>query len=274
MKSKPQPQEDGKRENGFLGFIRRASVSIKRRQRRHSHASHAIEERPQTASTPWHRLRQAASFNRSSKYIPSQVFEVDLSASSSEEFLAPIPGYGNAPPIIPRGSGGEAARATAAAQNELLFGRHHQLHQLEDRESGIGIAVASVDPIEPLQDPSISRVDFIAELPVELAIQILARLDHLSLIKTSLVSKRWNEVSSTSHIWREAFIREKSKTYAMSQPVPVGAGLGLPPVNPGHDWKDLYRTKHELEHNWDEGTFEAIYLNGHSDSIYCVQFDE
>ncbi|RDL40467.1 WD40 repeat-like protein [Venustampulla echinocandica] len=274
LTNKNPPQEDGKRGHGFLGFMRRASVSIKRRQRRHSHASHAIEERPQTASTPWHRLRQAASFNRNSKYIPSQVFELDASTTSSEEFLAPIPGRGNAPPIIPRGSGGEAARATAAAQNELLFGRHHQLHQLEDRESGIGIAVASPDTVEAIYDPSISRVDFIAELPVELAIQILARLDHLSLIKTSLVSKMWNRVSSSSHIWREAFIREKSKTYAMSHPVPLGAGLGLPAVSPDHDWKDLYRTKHELEQNWAEGDFEAIYLHGHTDSIYCVQFDE
>jgi hypothetical protein len=29
-----------------------------------------------------------------------------------------------------------------------------------------------------------------------------------------------------------------------------------------------------LERNWLEGAAEPIYLNGHTDSIYCVQFDE
>ncbi|KAG9238176.1 WD40-repeat-containing domain protein [Amylocarpus encephaloides] len=264
-------QEGGRREGGLRSFIRRASVSLRRR--RHSHAPQAIEDRPSTSSSTWHRVRQVASFNRHSKCLPAPCFDEDLSTDVSEIF-APIPGYGGAPPIIPRGSGGEAARATAAAQNDLLFGRNRQLGQLEDRESGIGIAVTITDPIQSDHHSSINSVDFMSALPAELAIQILAHLDHTALVRALRVSKKWQFAASSCHIWREAFLREKSRTYAMSKPLQLGAGLGLPYLKPDTDWKDLYRIKQELERNWLEGAAEPIYLNGHSDSIYCVQFDE
>ena len=263
-------QGDKRQHSGLRNLFRRASVSLQRR--RHSNASPVVEDRPQTAST-LHRLRQATSFNRNSKcFTFAPCFDEEV-LSDSFETLVPMPGGGGKPPFIPHGSGGEAARATAAAQNGL-FSRTRQLGQLEDQESGIGIALTSADSTTTEHDPSISSVDFITALPVELAIQILARLDHTVLTRATRVSKRWQAVLNSSHIWREAFIREKSKTYAMSEPVRLGASLGLPAFRPDHDWKDLYRIKQELERNWMEGAAEPIYLNGHTDSIYCVQFDE
>ena len=270
--NREQSPEGSKKEGGIRGLFRRASVSLKNRQRRHSHV---VEERPQTA---WRKLRQAASFNRHSRFLPAQ-FDAEGPVDSCEELLSPIPGIAGAPPIIPRGSGGAAARATAAAQNEY-FGRHRQLlsaeDQLGDRESGIGIAITTSEPTtyHDIQDNSISRVDFISLLPPELSIHILAHLDHHALVNTSLVSRSWAHVSRSQHIWREAFMREKSKTYAMSLPVPLGAGLGLPAFRSDNDWRDLYRIRQQLEHNWREGKAEPVYLNGHLDSIYCVQFDE
>jgi F-box and WD-40 domain protein 1/11 len=272
----PEHSQEGKREGGLCGLIRRASMSIKsKRERRHSHA---VSEgpRPTTSSGQWlHKLRGAASFNRHSRFLPSQL-DFEEPVDSCEELMAPIPGVGAAPPIIPRGSGGAAARATAAAQNEY-FGRHRQLlsaeDQLEDRESGIGIALTTTEPMQ-YYDSTISRVDFLSLLPAELAIQILAHLDHHALHNTSLVSKSWNQISTSRHVWREAFLREKSRTYATSLPVMPGSGLGLPNFKPDNDWKNLYRVRQQLEHNWREGKAEPIYLNGHLDSIYCVQFDE
>jgi F-box and WD-40 domain protein 1/11 len=265
-----------KREGGLRGLFRRASVSLKsKHERRYSQAvlEHA---RPQTSSSPWlHKLRGAASFNRHSKFQPPHL-STEEPVDSCEELFAPIPGTGTEPPIIPRGNGGARARATAAAQNEY-FGRHRQLlyaeDQLGDRESGIGIALTTTEPMLPY-DNSISRVDFISLLPAELSIQILAHLDHQALLKTSMVSKSWGKFSQSNHIWREAFLREKSKTYAMSQPVKPGAGLGLPNCTPDTNWKELYRIRQQLEHNWREGKAEPTYLSGHLDSIYCVQFDE
>jgi F-box and WD-40 domain protein 1/11 len=266
--------EEGKR-SGIRGLWRRASVSLKsKRERRHSHAA---EERPMTAS-PWHRLREAASFNRHSRFLPTSL-DTEGPVDSFEILSSPIPGIGTAPPIIPRGSGGDAARRTAAAQNEY-FGRYRQLlppdDHLEDRESGIGIPVTTSEPTS-YTDTSLSRVvgvDFIKLLPVELSIQILAHLDHRDLSNTARASKSWLHVSTSPHVWREAFLREKSKTYACSRPVSPGTGLGLPPLSPNQDWKDLYRIREQLEYNWREGKAAPVYLNGHLDSIYCVQFDE
>ena len=263
--------DNGKQDRGLMGFLKRASMSLKPKRRRHSHAT---EERPGTAS-PWRKLKQATSFNRLSRLGLS---EPEGFIDYSETLSSPIPGIGAAPPIIPRGSGGDAARRTAAAQNEY-FGRHRQLlapeNHLGDRESGIGIPVTTNEPT--IHVDALSRVvgvDFIHLLPIELSIQILAHLDHKDLASTSRASKRWCHVSRSPHVWREAFLREKAKTYATSRPVSPGTGLGLPVVNPDHDWKDLYRIRQQLEHNWREGKAEAVYLNGHLDSIYCVQFDE
>jgi F-box and WD-40 domain protein 1/11 len=266
-------QEDGKKVGGIRGFIRRASISMKSRQRRHSHA---VEERPQTA---WHRLKTATSFHRHSRFLTTSL-EHDSQVESHEVFLSPIPGNRNAPPLIPHGYGGAAARATAAAQNEYLA-RNRQLllpeDQFGDRESGIGIAVTVADSVEYSGltiSSDISRVDFIAELPAELAIQILESLDHATLRNTIMVSKRWKERSSSQHVWKRAFMREQSRTYATSKPVALGSGLGLPNQKLDTDWKDLFRIREELRQNWMAGTAEAVYLNGHLDSIYCVQFDE
>src|SRR5207247_2017426 len=104
---------DARKEGGIRGLFRRASVSIKaKKERRHSHA---VEDRPRptTSSSPWlHKLRGAASFNRNSRFL-SPHLDSEGPVDSCEELLAPIPGIGAAPPIIPRGSGGAAARATA-----------------------------------------------------------------------------------------------------------------------------------------------------------------
>ncbi|KAB8297333.1 hypothetical protein EYC80_002680 [Monilinia laxa] len=262
---------DARRGSGFRGLLRRASVSIKNRKRRHSHT---IEERPSSSSSPWHRLRQAASFNRNSRLLPSQ-FTLDGPVDSCSDIASPIPGYGGAPPVIPVGTGG-AARATAAAQN--LFKNRQFLvsedTQQNDRESAIGIAVTSTADPTQTQDTSISRVDFIGTLPTELSIQILAHLDHRSLLNVELVCRKWASTAGSQHVWRKAFLREKSTAYAMSGRVKPGSGLGVPALHPNTDWKDVYRIKQNLEKRWISGQTTTTYLMGHTDSIYCVQFDE
>lgn len=268
------PREDAKKDRGIRGLLRRASVSIKSKAtRRHSHA---VEGRPSTSYAPWlNRLRGAASFHRNSVF--HEDYDYEAAVDSCTELMSPIPGYGDAPPIIPIGSGGAAARATAAAQNEY-FGRYRQFlsphERFGDSESGIGIAMSPSESTSSYQDTSISRVDFIAALPTELAIQILAHVDHHTLYNTALVSRAWGRVSSSQHVWRETFLREKSKTYAMSMPVQPGSMLGVPPQRPDNDWKGLYRVREQLEDHWRRGKAEPVYLNGHVDSIYCIQFDE
>jgi F-box and WD-40 domain protein 1/11 len=261
------------RRGSIRQFLRRAS-SVVRPQRSSPSRTNNFDDISEASSMPtrWQRLRQVASFRHS-----RSGYDIDGASHLREASIGPIPGSGNAPPIIPHNSGA-AARATAAAQNGHLGFLERRMQQLDledsqaDRESGVGIVVTV--PNHHHQVESINRVDFITALPIELAIQILSHLDHKGLATAALVSRSWNKTSNTSHVWREAFCREKSHTYATSGPIVSGAGLGLPPVQPDKPWKEIYRVRHALEANWRGGKAKPVYLNGHLDSIYCVQFDE
>ncbi|AEO58208.1 hypothetical protein MYCTH_2305406 [Thermothelomyces thermophilus ATCC 42464] len=262
--------------------------------------------RPTTSYSAWHRLRKEASFQRHSQTpfpgYADRTFAHDLDPIESPTL--PIPGSGEQPPIIPRNTGAAARHAAAIACN----GRHGcdlmdmpmpvprpgwlaKDGGLDDRESGIGIALTSceTEPYIPedevdsdvdvgtssnCDEAAIVKVDFISQLPLELAIQILALLDAPTLNTASRVCSGWYHVIRNQHIWRESFLREKTTTYATSGPVKPGAGLGVPRVRPTNDWREIYRAKTELDRRWKEGKARPVYLNGHTDSIYCLQFDE
>lgn len=262
--------------------------------------------RPTTSyaiNATWHRLRKATS----TSFRHSRILNGDFSIPNHEHPYAPPddlpegsstarPGVGNEPPIIPRNSGSGARAAVAAWQQDMcptvrpLVNKRLTLDSLQnDRESGIGIAVtipgSSVDGLHDLDmvtaDGDVilggcapNRVDFIDRLPVELAIQVLAHLDAAGLATASLVSSTWRDIASLQHIWRESYLREKTGTFATSEPIKPGTGLGVPALQPSINWKNAYRATEELAKRWKQGKATSIYLNGHSDSIYCLQFDE
>jgi F-box and WD-40 domain protein 1/11 len=278
------------------GIFRRASMSL--RGMVHRRPSVAPEEAIYEEEPPWWRPNTSHLPSTSSGIRQSRSFYgVDFTQEPLPMSDRPIytshiarPGLGNEPPVIPHNSG-FAAKASAALQNEQLS-RQASMGNLQsalqsslqnrwlntnsgddignDRESGIGIAVT----LPGSQDAHISRIDFIHELPTELAIHILANLDALALSKACLVSREWNKVVNNQHIWRESCLRETSASYATSGPVQPNMGLGVPQVLPSSDWKQIYRVKKELEQRWKSGKARPVYLHGHTDSIYCLQFDE
>ncbi|KAL1839395.1 hypothetical protein VTJ49DRAFT_1526 [Mycothermus thermophilus] len=263
--------------------------------------------RPATSHSPWLRLRQAASLHRQSRVLHTSygepVFEPDLGPIESPTL--PIPGSGEQPPIIPRHTGAAARHAAAIACSGLHGYDVMDMRQpprpgwlaedaLGDHESGIGIALTSSEAekyipgievdsdveVDTEESPTsrdevaIAKVDFVSQLPVELSIQILSLLDAATLSTASRVSSTWYRMIQDQQIWRESFLREKTTTYATSGPVKPGAGLGVPPNRPTNDWKEIYRVKTQLDSHWRKGKARPVYLNGHTDSIYCLQFDE
>lgn len=296
------------------GIFRRASTSLRAKMHRRPGLNMSVsdvsssEPRPYTAHATWHRLRQAASFRRPRTPYGAEPndFPADDNPSQTEDSLAPlpVPSIGGEPPIIPHNTGA-AAKASVAMRNEHLFvpaaGPSYQQpasHGFQnkrlahlpadecgnDRESGIGINVAGsiseADLTESKrasmqgQDANISRVDFVTRLPTELAIQVLSHLDCTALMTACRVSQAWREAVSNQHVWRESFLREKTATYATSGPIVPGAGLGVPEVKPTNDWREIYLAREELDRRWRRGEAKPVYLNGHMDSIYCLQFDE
>ncbi|KAI1173290.1 quinon protein alcohol dehydrogenase-like superfamily [Nemania sp. FL0916] len=278
--------EASKRRASLGRRLRRASLTlirgIGRRDRRSSEPAVDYDDyRPTTAHSTWNRLLQATPFRHPrTSHGERSVLETIHSPFKSTFPELPVPGHGFAPPIIPQNTGA-AAKAAAAMQNEYLaFTRQHYLStdEFNDRESGIGIAVTSGeagDDIKMGEDFTVARVNFISELPRELSIQILAYLDAAQLGAASQVSRLWNQVIQDPYIWRQSFLREKTHTYATSLPVQPGVGAGVPALRPGNDWQNIYRAREELDRRWKSGAqARAIYLNGHLDSIYCLQFDE
>ncbi|KAJ4141597.1 hypothetical protein NW768_000812 [Fusarium equiseti] len=274
------------------GMFRRASLSINRIvHRRPSIAEDTQEDaeasRPTTsyngAHSTWSRLRQATM--RRSRSIYGFEFNRDHATYNYDNTSnLPIPGYGGEPPVIPSNSGA-AAKASAAMQNEYLArqGLYNMWlnpstnDESNDRESGIGITVTlpgAECEDETEENIAISTIDFISRLPAELAIHVLANLDASALTKAAAVCKNWNKIVSNQHIWRESCLRETTTTYATSEPVAPGSGLGVPAVSPVNDWREIYRVKQELSQRWKTGKARPVYLNGHKDSIYCLQFDE
>ena len=266
--------------------FRRASLTLMRgmvcRDRRRSEtAVDYHDDRPITAHSAWNRLRQATTFRHpKTSHGERAALETIYSPLESTFPTHPIPGHGFAPPIIPHHTGA-AAKAAAALQNEYFaYTRHHYfpIDEFNDRESGIGIAVTTSEGYGDAvlsEGSAVARVDFIRELPQELSVHILSYLDATQLGVASQVSSLWNRVIQDQHIWRQSFLREKTNTYATSRPVQPGVGAGVPSLRPGNDWQKIYQAREELDRQWKIGTqAQAVYLNGHLDSIYCLQFDE
>ena len=281
---------------GLKGLMRRASVSIKGIVHRRPSAAAEDASRPPRAapfgrpatSQPGRRLRQATSYGNTRAFYGLDYTHEPLATDERpiHTSYSPKPGIGLGPPIIPENTGA-AAKASAAMQNEFLARQNpHNLwlstsisDDGNDRESGIGIAVTgpeleSDNARDDSSQQDISKIDFISHLPTELAIHILAYLDAATITNASLVSRSWKQISSNNHIWRESFLREMTSAYATSQPVQPNRGLGIPAHLPSSNWKEIYRAKQELNHRWKVGKARSVYLGGHSDSIYCVQFDE
>lgn len=266
--------------------LRRASVTlvkgiVGRDRRRSETAVDYHEYRPTTAHSAWNRLRHATAFRHlKTLHDERAVLETIYSPLESHFPEHPVPGHGFAPPVIPQHTG-SAAKAAAALQNEYLaFTRHQYLStdDFNDRESGIGITVTAADAHDDaatVGGSAVARLDFISELPQELSIQVLSYLDAAQLGTASQVSRLWHRVIQDQHIWRQSFLREKTHTYATSLPVQPGVGAGVPSLLPGNDWQKIYKAKEELDRRWKVGTqARTVYLNGHLDSIYCLQFDE
>lgn len=88
-----------------------------------------------------------------------------------------------------------------------------------------------------------------------------------------LVSLAWFEQASSRHVWRRVFRsfygRERS-----SNRIALKESAGLGKTLPNQDWKRMFLVRRALEQRWADGKAAAIYLQGHTDSVYCVQFDE
>ncbi|CAN9410362.1 unnamed protein product [Alternaria alternata] len=118
---------------------------------------------------------------------------------------------------------------------------------IKDNESGVDMTCAS--PIVRADSVTEKKmIDPFQRLPAELATTVLSNLDAASLYT------------------------------CLPSPIQMG-GLGTGKMAggnpaPAQDWKQMFRARSTIDSRWKAGTPAAIYLNGHTDSVYCCQFDE
>lgn len=316
-------KDKGKETPSFRRLLRRASIGMKERRQHarrpsQSRSSHSAEEpaesyvssRPSTSASTWHKLRNAASFTSTSYTIEEKSPDLDRTfdyeypqtdlehdtrlgknrKSQPEEQQLPLPGRGALPPYIPERSGGEAARATAAAQNEVLA-QVRRMTLIDHRDSSLdwesGVDMSPLSHVDSHRNSTstgasgntgsrfkVERIDFTSLLPYEISAHIFGLLDAGTLARSELVSKRWHTIISTPAIWQTSFFREKSYAYSLGHSILPDSGLGLPKSNTNADWKSLYRARILVEAKWKSGSCKTTYLCGHTDSVYCLQFDE
>ena len=120
-------------------------------------------------------------------------------------------------------------------------------------------------------------IDPFTTLPPELTAKILSYLDTTSLARAEQVSRTWSRDACQSYAWRNVFRnetqRQRQNSMAMTNQHSInGAGLGT--LSPNQKFKLMLRARRDLQDRWKAGKATAIYLEGHTDSVYCVQFDE
>ncbi|KAL8807409.1 MAG: hypothetical protein Q9182_000748 [Xanthomendoza sp. 2 TL-2023] len=163
------------------------------------------------------------------------------------------------PPALPEtGTSGAAARAAAAAQNEiqdcLRKAKKERLERMVrgDAESGVGVDIR----------------------PGEIETTITRR-DAESLVRSELVSRQWYSPASDPLVWKKIFYRDFRQTLTIPENASdfqVGQGLGNERAD--QNWKQMWKVRKALHQRWTDSHAAAIYLEGHYDSVYCVQFDE
>ncbi|KAF2125885.1 F-box/WD repeat-containing protein-like protein lin-23 [Dothidotthia symphoricarpi CBS 119687] len=203
----------------------------------------------------------------------------------------------SSPLPIPSAPGSAARQAAAAAnQDRLNQLRREQEHthrflngliptsvsrdeEMKDNESGVDMTCAS--PIVRADSVTEKKkmIDPFQRLPAELATAVLSNLDATSLVAAERVSRSWNEHATSMHVWRDVFLREyEPPVHVTPAPIQMG-GLGIgqssngKPI-PAQDWKGMFEARRTINHRWKTAKPAAIYMNGHTDSVYCCQFDE
>ncbi|TGZ79196.1 WD40 repeat-like protein [Ascodesmis nigricans] len=100
--------------------------------------------------------------------------------------------------------------------------------------------------------------DFVRILPAEITGLIFSFVDHKALVNCERVSQAWRNAALDNHLWRQVFQKEHGPWQAA----------------PGKDWKAMFAVNKDLRNKWKRAEMTYKYMDGHSDSVYCVQFDD
>lgn len=204
--------------------------------------------------------------------------------------------YTNPQLLCPDSFAGEAARRAAAASNGARYhpfqamptsAPDYQVRRDSYRRSISTMPNASDSGADLVSNADIDmmdvekstpvKIDPVAALPTEIVTLIFSHLDAVSLKACRAVTRSWAPIAVDPLIWRDQYLQQYQK-HVYVEPAPIqigGSGTGRP-NQAIQQWQLMHDARRKLNDNWAKGENggKAVYLSGHTDSVYCVQFDE
>lgn len=190
---------------------------------------------------------------------------------------------------------GEAARRAAQASNAVTYASSSRQFQMTRdlhrsrigsipgaSDSGADLASnadldVEMSDIAEIVTPVNKGRDPVDALPTEIVALILSHLDPSSLKACQRVAKSWARIAKDPLIWRAQYLQQYEKqTYVSPAPIQIGGvGTGIAD-QPMQHWELMHDARRRIDKNWTRGDAggKGVYLAGHTDSVYCVQFDE
>lgn len=206
---------------------------------------------------------------------------VSTTYTTNETHLAQTSGDGylNLPPTLsndsnslyclnPLDSSNASYNSSLSSASNYYTQQYHQHHQqkqlkhahslMDDSESGVAFLSEDFQNVKPP-----AKIDFVQLCPTEIVDEIFSHLDRSSIIACLQVNKAWKAAIDSNTIWRSLFFQNRYWNTVSSH---------LPDEQ--MTWKEIYRTREALDKRWIQGKVKAKALKGHSDSVYCVHYNE
>lgn len=119
------------------------------------------------------------------------------------------------------------------------------------------------------------KTDLVKYFPREIIDQIFIILDIKSLNACALVNKNWQSIANANAVWRAKYFQQPYwNTISGYLPEETKEHIHKTKKVPPLTWKYVYQTRAKLEERWRNGDVEPKALKGHTDSVYCVHFND
>ncbi|KAI8377735.1 WD40-repeat-containing domain protein [Radiomyces spectabilis] len=123
--------------------------------------------------------------------------------------------------------------------------------------------------------------DYLASLPLELALQVIRYLDVRSLCQAATVSQHWRSlIDSDPDTWRRLLTLDGFKytsphmQFTSFHPCPPAENNLIRTAENQHPYKQMYRRQYILKRNWKLGRAKRIQFHGHPGHVVtCLRYD-
>lgn len=113
--------------------------------------------------------------------------------------------------------------------------------------------------------------DWLSSLPSDLLMIIFSYLDPVSLLRCAQVCRAWRDATHDSYLWQRLCAQPRWRVSAATE----SKQLELLRLCDGTvDWRAVFCQRYRLRRNWLRGSCHVRTFHGHTQAVFCVQFDD